>query len=294
MVQQIQWETVSDLFFNLFSKSELVPSVYLGHFFCLGVSYLKEWSLRCLLGWGNAGCWTVTLYVGEGPRGSNGACSTLHWVSATPSASHNQIGPLWCGFPSRWACAHPRPLWVSPRTSPVRLGVSPAATPTPTGIFNQRFEALFPRAGALGYADCFASLRLSWFICVQVWGRGVLPALCLPCSLPLWVWPSRFICVQTWGHRVCQWSDCPPSLSHTPPVSVRHSNSSPLRPRCPSPPLLPVWMNVYPWSTWCRTSLPLDFPSVLVVRGNTVCLPMPPSWFSSSVLMFLNWHIKSG
>ena len=36
-------------------------------------------------------------------------------------------------------------------TSPVRLGVSPAAAPTPTGIFNQRFEALFPHSGALGY-----------------------------------------------------------------------------------------------------------------------------------------------
>ena len=39
---------------------------------------------------------------------------------------------------------------VSPANSPVRLGVSPAAASTPTGIFNQRFEALFPRAGALG------------------------------------------------------------------------------------------------------------------------------------------------
>ena len=47
-------------------------------------------------------------------------------------------------------------LWVSPTTSPVRLGVSPAAAPIPTGIFNQRFEALFPRAGALGYTVCFA------------------------------------------------------------------------------------------------------------------------------------------
>ena len=34
--------------------------------------------------------------------------------------------------------------------SPVRLGVSPTAASTPTGIFNQRFEALFPCAGALG------------------------------------------------------------------------------------------------------------------------------------------------
>ena len=32
---------------------------------------------------------------------------------------------LWCWFPSGWACARPRPLWVSPRTSPVRLGKGP-------------------------------------------------------------------------------------------------------------------------------------------------------------------------
>ena len=40
--------------------------------------------------------------------------------------------------------------------SPVRLGVSTTAASTPTGAFNQRFEALFPRAGALGFAICVA------------------------------------------------------------------------------------------------------------------------------------------
>ena len=35
-------------------------------------------------------------------------------------------------------------LWISPANSPVRLGVSPAAASTPTGVFNQRFEVLFP------------------------------------------------------------------------------------------------------------------------------------------------------
>ena len=84
----------------------------------------------------------VTLYVGEGLRGSNGTRSTLHQILVTPSATHNQIWPLWCWFPSGWACAHSRPLWVSPTTSPARLGVSPAAAPTPTGAFNQRSEAL--------------------------------------------------------------------------------------------------------------------------------------------------------
>ena len=53
-------------------------------------------------------------------------------------------------FPSGWACAHPRHLWVSPTTSPVRLGVSPAAAPTPTGVLRSLrlyFPALEPWAG---------------------------------------------------------------------------------------------------------------------------------------------------
>ena len=58
----------------------------------------------------------------------------------------------------------------------MKLGVSPAVAPTPTGTLNQRFEALFPRAGALGYAVCFAPRRSSRFICARVWGFGVLPA----------------------------------------------------------------------------------------------------------------------
>ena len=79
------------------------------------------------------------------------------------SAIHNQTGLLWCWFPSGWVCAHSRPLWVSPTTSRERLGVSPAAAPIPTGIFNQSFEALFPppRAGALGCAVCLAPCCLS-------------------------------------------------------------------------------------------------------------------------------------
>ena len=71
----------------------------------------------------------------------------------------------------------------------------------------------------------------------------------------------------------------------------RHGNSSPLLPGCPSPPLLPVWMNVYFLFSWCWTSLPFDFPSVLVVRGGAVCLPTPPSWFSS-IFFFFNYIIQ--
>ena len=52
------------------------------------------------------------------------------------------------------------------------------------GVFTQRFEALFPGAGALGCAVCFAP-RTS-FICVRMWGPGVLPtALPAPLSATL-------------------------------------------------------------------------------------------------------------
>ena len=76
--------------------------------------------------------------------------------------------------------------------SPVRLGVSPAAASTPTGVFNQRFEALFLRAGALGCAVCFAPLLyLPVYLCANVGPRGLLavalPALFVPQSASLWV-----------------------------------------------------------------------------------------------------------
>ena len=152
----------------------------------------------------HAGCCTVTLYVGEGPRGSNGTCSTLHRTSIYHSATHNQTGPLWCWFPSGWTSARPRPLWVSPMTSPVSLGVSPAAAPTPTGIFNQRFEVLFPCAGALGCSVCFAprcSVRLV-YLCANVVPRGATRRSACPVlhhseSSPLG------LSVRMWGRRVC-------------------------------------------------------------------------------------------
>ena len=137
----------------------------------------------CSLGWGNAGCCAVTLYLGEGLRGSNGACFTLLRISILHSDTHNQTGPLWCWFPSGWACAHPGSLWVSPTTSPVRLGVSPAAAPTPTGVFNQRFEALFPLTGALCCVVCFAPRCSSRFTYARMWGHRVLPATLSPALL---------------------------------------------------------------------------------------------------------------
>ena len=102
----------------------------------------------------------------------------------TPSATHNQTGPLWCWFPSGWACAHSRPLWVSPRTSPVRLGVSPAAAPTPMGVF-RGLRLYFPELEPW-VAQSASPPPFAWFIRLRMWGPRVLPtALPAPLSATL-------------------------------------------------------------------------------------------------------------
>ena len=171
--------------------------------------YVKGRSLRCSLGRGNAGGCAVMLSVGEGPRGSNGACSTLSRISVTAYATHNQIGLFWCWFLSGWACACSRPLWVSPTISPVRLGVSPAAASTPTGVFTQRFEALFPWAGALGCVVCFTPpLFLPVYLCRNVGPQG-LPATTL-WGLLAATWPAPF-------------NNLPPHWVRQPPACLKSS-----------------------------------------------------------------------
>ena len=73
----------------------------------------------------------------------------------------------------------------------MRLGVSPSGASTPTGVFNQRFEALFPRAGALGCAVCFAPPPfLPVYLCTNVGLKG-LPATSL-WGLVAAAWPAPF------------------------------------------------------------------------------------------------------
>ena len=167
---------------------------------------------------------------GEGPRGSNGTHSPLHQTSVLHSDTHNQTGPLWCWFPCGWACAHSRPLWVSPTTSPVRLGVSPAVAPTPTGVFNQRFEALFPQAVALGCGVCFAPRRssgLSMFECgaVVCYPHSACPALRHSESGPLGLSVRECgAAVSASGQTACP---AVPTLCQS---WSRHGHASPLRP----------------------------------------------------------------
>ena len=76
--------------------------------------------------------------------------------------------------------------------SPVRLGVSPAAASTPTSVFTQRFEVLFPRSGALGCVVCLAPPPfLPVYLCVNM-GPQVLLAAALPA--PFHNPPNRWVC----------------------------------------------------------------------------------------------------
>ena len=95
----------------------------------------------------------------------------------------------------------------------MRLGVSPAAASTPTGVFNQRFEALFPRLEP-------------WIARSVTWSTSC----CLSSQLQL----------------------CPPcsTIRHLAGSTSRLLALSPFRPGCPSPSLLLVWMNVSSLSPW--------------------------------------------
>ena len=114
------------------------------------------------------------------------ALAPLCRISVTPSVTHNQIGPLWCWFPSWWVCARSRPLWISPTTSSVRLGVSPAAASTSTGVFTQRFEALFPPRWSPGLRRLLRSpLFVLVYLCASVGPQCATRALPAPFSATL-------------------------------------------------------------------------------------------------------------
>ena len=55
----------------------------------------------------------------------------------------------------------------------MRLGVSPAAAPTPTGVFNQRFEALFPPCWSPGLQGLLSSPPfILVYLCANVGPQG--------------------------------------------------------------------------------------------------------------------------
>ena len=161
----------------------------------------------------------------------------LPTIKLGPSGADSRVGG---------ACARSRPLWVSPTNSPVRLGVSPAAASTPMGVFTQRFEALFPRTGALGCMVCFAPPPfLLVYVCTIVGLQG-------PPATTLWgllaaAWPALF-------HNL------PPLLG--PPANLAMSS---LHPAAHLHSSYQSGLMFLLHLLGCRTSIQFDFLSVLVV-----------------------------
>ena len=124
------------------------------------------------------------------------------------------------------------------------------------------------------------------FLCVQMWGPGVLPTA-LPALLSTTLSPA--LSVYLHKCRVAGSASARTACAICP--TLRQSQSPPQPhesspPRCPSLALLPIWMNVYFLFLWCQSPLLFDSLSVLVVRGGAVCLPTPPSWFSPMHMFF--------
>ena len=130
-----------------------------------------------------------------------------------------------------------------------------------------------------------------------MWGHRVLPAA-LPALFSATLSPALlvYLCKCGAAGSASGQTACPVGPTLCQSLSC-HSHASPLRPGCPSPPLLLVWMNVYFLFPWCWTYLLFDFLSVLVVQGGALCLPTPPSWFSllciSRLVTFLHFLLLS-
>ena len=145
---------------------------------------------------------------GRGPRGNNAACSTLCWFSVTSPTTHKQLGPSgtdsWVGGLVYVLGPCGSLQWTLLWDWKFLL-----LLPQPTGVFSQRFEALFPCTWTLGCTVCLT------------------PQLFLPVYLHASVGPPTLQ------------SAALSALAFQPPPCCE---SSPLS--CLSPTLLPVWVNV--------------------------------------------------
>ena len=117
------------------------------------------------------------------------------------------------------------------------------------------------------------------FIYARMWGRGVLPtAQPAPLSTTLSPALSVYLCDNVAPQGLLVVRLPVPFIPHSAslgPATATQVLSTLVR----SPPLLPVWKNVYFLFPWCRTPLPFYFLSVLVVRGGAVCVHTPSSRF---------------
>ena len=136
---------------------------------------------------------------------------------------------------------------------------------------------------------CFTPCRLSSFSVGECGAAGCYPLLCLPRSPPLLSLTLLvYLCANVGPQGLLVVRLPAPFVPHSAslgPATATRVLSTPV----PSPPLLTVWMNGYFLFSWCWSPLLFDFLSVLVVRGGTVCLAMPPSWFS--IFIALTWGV---
>ena len=155
----------------LFLESWSVPSFGPYIFVWAHLLHSKGKNLKYLPGQGNPLRFVMVLYVGEGSERKQ--CCLL---GSQPAFSYFPCYPQakWAFLVliPGWVCVHSRILWVSPTSSPVRLGVSSAAS-TPTGVFNQRFEAYFPSLQPWVAQSASLPRRSSRFVYAQMWGRRV-------------------------------------------------------------------------------------------------------------------------
>ena len=124
------------------------------------------------------------------------------------------------------------------------------------------------------------SPRIIRFICVRMWGRGVLPtALPAPLSTTLSPALSVYLCANVGPQGLLVVRLPAPFIPHSASVGPATATRvlSILVPISAPPTGLD---ECFFFSTWCWTSLPFNFLSVLVVRGGAVCLSRPPSRFS--------------
>ena len=208
----------------------------------------------------------------------------LHRISIFRSATHNQTGPLWC-------CSRVGGLVHTLGTCgslqrPLLWGWECLLLmPQPPGAFSIRgLRLYFPELEPWLTRSALLPAVLPVYLCVNVGLQGLLPTT-LPAPLSATLSPALSVYLRECGAAgsASGQTACPvrptPRQSRSP-----HGHESPLRPgACLHP--------SYRSGRMFRTSLPLDFLSVLVVRGGAVCLPMPPSWFS--VLKFFSFHCIS-
>ena len=112
-----------------------------------------------------------------------------------------------------------------------------------------------------------------------MWCRRVLPAT-LPAPLSTTLSPALWVYLCKCGAAGSASAQITCAICPTLRQSQsRHSHASPLHPGArlrPSYQSGCMFIFLFPQ---CRSPLLFDSLSVLVVRGGTVCLPTPPSWF---------------